>query len=971
MGDRQSYMRQDGSKPAGRSARPPRRIRWWARRRIAPAAVFVVGLALALILARWTLRAVLSVQHHARLNQTAQEAVDRLADVLLHTRVLGATHALGLADAGVQDVVAGRAVKDEPGLLAELERVRQAFGGSILYAMDRRGRVVASTRYGPDNTQTLIDNTYSFRPYFTKAMEGRDVVYPALGVTTAKRGLYYASPVYDQGAAESAPIGAVVMKMPLEPVDAFLGQLGGSAVLVSPLGVVFAASEPSWLFRTTGSPDRKSVATRQFAEAFGPDQPEPRPLPCRLDTTHTVLHGRRYAVATRLVPGLTDESGIWRLYLLADMTGWYPAGLQWACSVSVGVLWILAALAWSARGQISSVRRVLGERKKLYEMLFTSAGDSIFLIRDGLYVECNPRALDMFGCTAEDILGQGPVDFSPERQPDGSVSSQRAAAIFESVRLDQVCRFEWRHRRLDGRCFDTEVTLGCIELSGAEIFYALVRDVTECKRTEDARREAHERLHQILQGSPVPTLVIDQNHRVTHWNRACAALTDIDADHVVGTDRHWSAFYQSPRPIMADLVLDHADAQEITRYYGRAFRPSAIADGAYECEAFFEDMGPDGRWLFFTAAPITDSEGHLVGAVETLQDVTNRKRYEQDLRDAKDEAAQAWSQAEATNRKLELAAEQARILAQEALDACRAKSEFLANMSHEIRTPMNAIIGFSEVLLEDGLDETQQQHVQTIHHAGLHLLNIVNDILDFSKIEAGKLEMNLVECTLGPIVEQIASLLEPAAQAKGLDFRVTLAPSLPPRICTDPARLRQCLVNLVSNAIKFTPSGSVDLIVDVGEESKGPVLRFIVRDTGIGITPEKIHNIFGAFVQADTSHSRRFGGTGLGLAITRQLAELLGGRVWVESEPGRGSEFTLEIPLWASKTRLSEPTFASDRLSECTDLNDPGLEAIRLQVDELAGIFELLEPSDADSVESGTSPDQPTQPGPGNPASGR
>jgi len=954
-----------------RPSRPPR-IQRWVPRRVACAAIFIAGLALTLILARWTLRAVLSVQHHARLNQTAQEAVDRLADMLLHARVLGATRALGLADAGVQEVVAGRAVKDEPGLLAELEQVRQAFGGSILYVMDRRGRVVTCTHFGSDNTQTLTGNTYSFRPYFMKAMEGRDVVYPALGVTTSKRGLYYASPVYGRGApAESPPIGAVVMKMPLEPVDAFLGQLGGSAALVSPSGIVFAASEPSWLLRATGSQDRKFVATQQFAGAFGPDQSGPRPLPCRLDTTPTVLHGRRYAVATRLVPGLTDESGIWRLYLLEDMTGWCPASLQWTCSGIVAVLWILGALAWSVRGQISSVRRVLGERKKLYEMLFTSAGDGIFLIREGLFVECNPRALEMFGCAAEDILGRGPVDFSPERQPDGSLSSERAAGIFESVRMDQVCRFEWRHRRLDGRSFDTEVTLGCIELSGTEMFYALVRDVTERKRTEDARREAHERLHQILQGNPVPTLVIDQNHRVTHWNRACAALTGIESEQIVGTDRQWSAFYQSPRPIMADLVLDHADADQITGFYGRAFRPSAIADGAYECEAFFEDMKPDGRWLFFTAAPLTDPDGRLVGAVETLQDVTDRKRHEQDLRDAKDEAAQAWSQAEATNRKLELAAEQARILAQEALDACRAKSEFLANMSHEIRTPMNAIIGFSELLLEDGLDETQRQHVQTIHHAGLHLLNIINDILDFSKIEAGKLEMNLVECALGPIVEQIASLLEPAARAKDLDFRVTLAPSLPPCIRTDPARLRQCLVNLVGNAIKFTASGSVDLIVDVGEESKGPVLRFIVRDTGIGITPEQMRNIFGAFVQADTSHSRRFGGTGLGLAITRQLAALLGGHIRAESEPGRGAEFTLEIPLWASETRLSEPTFASDRLGECTDLNDPQLEAIRLQVDELTGVFESLEAHDTDPVESGISPDQSTRPGSGGPAPDR
>jgi len=249
------------------------------------------------------------------------------------------------------------------------------------------------------------------------------------------------------------------------------------------------------------------------------------------------------------------------------------------------------------------------------------------------------------------------------------------------------------------------------------------------------------------------------------------------------------------------------------------------------------------------------------------------------------------------NRQLELAMERTTLMAKQAQDANRAKSEFLANMSHEIRTPMNAIIGFSEVLSEEeSLQEDHRKYIQTILANGRNLLQLINDILDFSKIEAGKLSMEIIDCPLGEFLEDLDSLLRPLAAEKGLQFEVLQCSDLPAMVRIDPVRVRQCLVNLSGNAIKFTSSGHVYINVSTEREADCDYLRFDVEDTGIGISADKQQLIFEAFTQADGSTTRKFGGTGLGLTITRQLVELLGGRISVNSQEGKGSVFTILIP---------------------------------------------------------------------------
>jgi signal transduction histidine kinase len=265
------------------------------------------------------------------------------------------------------------------------------------------------------------------------------------------------------------------------------------------------------------------------------------------------------------------------------------------------------------------------------------------------------------------------------------------------------------------------------------------------------------------------------------------------------------------------------------------------------------------------------------------------------------------------NDELKAALEKAEI-------AEKTKSEFLANMSHEIRTPMNSIIGFSEIFLEEDMTDTQKEYIQTIYQSGKSLLLIINDILDTSKIEAGKLEIEIVNSDLEQILHDIDSMLRIHAEKKGLEFRIVTAGHLPKRIFTDPGRLRQCLVNLAGNAIKFTDRGHVYVNVTQEAADNETFLRFDVKDTGIGIPPEKQELVFEPFKQVDAGMSRKYGGTGLGLTITKKLAELLGGRITLHSEVGRGSVFSLIIPVAAEAASQSVSSrlvgIAADRLGK-------------------------------------------------------
>lgn len=288
-----------------------------------------------------------------------------------------------------------------------------------------------------------------------------------------------------------------------------------------------------------------------------------------------------------------------------------------------------------------------------------------------------------------------------------------------------------------------------------------------------------------------------------------------------------------------------------------------------------------------------DSVLHLVG------DLQISKGRLEDHRNALERTVQERTEElEQKNESLNKALDDVRKAKQAADVANIAKSSFLASMSHEIRTPMNAILGMADILRETELTDDQARYVQVFRSAGEDLLEILDDILDLAKIEAGHLSLERIPFSLGETVSKACKMIEPKARSKELDFSCHIAADVPPRFIGDPARIRQVLVNLLGNAVKFTESGHVRLTVEGAKDGVAdPVLQFAVTDTGSGIPVDKLDTIFDAFTQADNSTSRRFGGTGLGLAISRELVRMMGGRIWVDSAHGAGSTFHFTIRL--------------------------------------------------------------------------
>ena len=325
-----------------------------------------------------------------------------------------------------------------------------------------------------------------------------------------------------------------------------------------------------------------------------------------------------------------------------------------------------------------------------------------------------------------------------------------------------------------------------------------------------------------------------------------------------------------------------------------------------------EMLAKDGRRIpiLLRADVIKDDRGEIVGLIGIHTDITERKQAEERLQQAKD-AAEA---------------------------ATRTKSAFLANMSHEIRTPMTAILGFTENMLDPDQSATERLNaIHTIRRNGEHLLQLINDILDISKIEAGKLDVERIECSPVQLVADVCSLMSVRAEQKRLPFNVEYSNPIPEKIHSDPTRLKQILVNLIGNAIKFTAEGEVKLVIRFvdaqpgnGTVSSEPMLQFDVIDSGIGMTSEQMDNLFQPFSQADSSTTRRFGGSGLGLLISKRLTEMLGGHITVESEPGKGSRFraTVGIGPLNGTTMLENPEAATIAQPETTDVMQPDADRL-------------------------------------------
>ena len=373
-------------------------------------------------------------------------------------------------------------------------------------------------------------------------------------------------------------------------------------------------------------------------------------------------------------------------------------------------------------------------------------------------------------------------------------------------------------------------------------------DITARKRAEEKLRL----LSRAIEQCPASIVITDPQGCIEYVNPKFTDVTGYTLEEVHG---------KTPRILKGGLT----PPEEYTQLW------QTIASGR-EWQGVFCNRRKDGS-LFWEAAsisPVTDPNGRTTHFVAVKEDITSLKRASEELRQAK-EAAEA---------------------------ASRAKSEFLANMSHEIRTPMNGVIGMTGLLLDTDLTSEQHEYAETIRTSGETLLTLINDVLDFSKIEAGHLELEMLDFDLREVVEDTAEILALRAQQKRLEFVCMIEPHVPALLQGDPGRLRQILINLAGNAIKFTAQGEVAIHVSLESQSDSQaMLYFEIVDTGIGIPADKLDRLFSVFTQVDASTTRKFGGTGLGLSISKRLVEIMGGCIGVESQEGLGSKFWFKIVL--------------------------------------------------------------------------
>ena len=490
----------------------------------------------------------------------------------------------------------------------------------------------------------------------------------------------------------------------------------------------------------------------------------------------------------------------------------------------------------------------------------------------------NPAAERILGWTAEEVLGR-PIPYVPPDKTDEATALHerwlQGEVIHEPIELERM--------RKDGRRVQLRfVSAPLHDQSGGFIGdMALLADITESKQAERALRESEQRLRDILHFFPDPTLVIDAEGRVTAWNQAMEQLTGVDSKDMLGKGDHEYAlpFYGERRTTLIDLAMH--PQHEPTTLYAEIAREGDVLRG----EARATGLGDGEHQISGVATVLRNAKGEIAGAIESIRDVTESKRILEQLNRAR-------AVAEAAARELESSVERANQLAAEAEAANAVKSQFLANMSHEIRTPINGVIGMTGLLLDTGLSPVQSDYAETVRVSAELLLTIVNDILDFSKIEASKLDMENLAFDLRNTLEEMGDLLAIRAHEKGLEFTFLLEPEVPSRLRGDPGRLRQVLTNLVGNAVKFTERGEVAVGVSLdSEDEKTATLRFVVRDTGIGIPEDTLEILFRPFTQADASTRRRFGGTGLGLSISKSLVELFQGQIGATSVAGEGSTF--------------------------------------------------------------------------------
>ena len=583
------------------------------------------------------------------------------------------------------------------------------------------------------------------------------------------------------------------------------------------------------------------------------------------------------AVAALLIPAtlaatlLADK---WRWFLLALAMGAVTVGVtsqpvaNWLALMSM----TLAAVALAAYigAQQDQQRRHCKEASEHAELLESIISGMLDLApvkdRQGRIVLANPQSKKALGLEPHELIGRTEADFLGDlnqvdslRQADGEALSTRETRAAHAGRwLKGKGNVRW--------CESIKLALTVGDRTGS--IAVVASDDTRRTLAEQKLLEQHNMLKTLVDSLPDFIFVKDSNSRYVIANTAHF--------HLLGAN--------SMDELLGKTDFDFFSASSTAEFFADEQRVVSTGQPLLDkVETIKKDTGEGERWVLASKIPLYDEHGKVTHVSGISRDITSLKQAEDALRSAKE-------QAEA---------------------GARAKSEFLANMSHEIRTPMNALIGMANLLLDTELTSDQREFVSTIRVSGENLLAIINDLLDFSTIEAGSMDLehhsfNVLEC-----IEDTLDLFAPRAFQKGIELAYTVTEKLMTSVVGDSLRLRQVLINLIDNAVKFTERGEVVVAVS-GEAVAGDQYRlsFAVRDTGIGIPADRQHTLFRSFSQVDASTTRRYGGAGLGLAISKRLIEMMNGEISVDSQPGAGSVFSFDVmvkPGESADSPLTEP----------------------------------------------------------------
>jgi PAS domain S-box-containing protein len=518
--------------------------------------------------------------------------------------------------------------------------------------------------------------------------------------------------------------------------------------------------------------------------------------------------------------------------------------------------------------------------KSYLDNIISSLSDGLIVLNKNIRVESfNEATLFLSGYSPKELRDQPLERFFKE---DNFLAHLQAN---DSQQSGFLGRYETTFFTKAGNPVPVSVTASVMKNSADRIqgIVCLVQDISARKRADEALRRQALMFETIYDG----VIVTDLQGHILDWNPAAERIFGYEKTEVLGQT--------------CGMVYKPDEATALTQQ----MLDSLLREGRWTREIEFIRKDGNKGVCETVVVPLRDDLGKPIAAIGVNRDVTERKEYENKLVEAREAA----------------------------VEAARAKAQFLANMSHEIRTPMNGVLGMSELLLTTDLNPRQLDFVKTLQVSGEHLLGVINDILDFSKLEAGEMRLDVDELNINRSLEDVLDLCSPQAEAKDLELALLVDTDVPRRLIGDVGRLRQICTNLVSNSIKFTESGEVVIRVSVHQELPDQdkiQLRFAVRDTGIGIHPEDQRKLFQAFSQVDSSTTRKYGGTGLGLAICKQLVEMMGGEIGVESQIGVGSTFWFTITF--GKVAVGTEENESDRIFSNLPISPESLQGKRILI---------------------------------------